>query len=237
MLDIVYYQGRNSEETLLQDFVLLQKEKKEIKISVEVFQEEEECIRRLWERPADLLFAAVEPEAEAGRGVAGWMFQKGRNRSMVLFARGREEVERCLNYYPFQVVLLPAGRDTLESVITEYLRENRKGFVDLRITTKQGVHFLDTREVCYLESWGHQITACCTKDRCCQFRGTLKKYEMLLEKCGFVRVHMSFLVNLRYCRSIEKEAVILKDGRSIPLSRDRKEWVRQALEEYHQDSF
>lgn len=60
----------------------------------------------------------------------------------------------------------------------------------------------------------------------------LFEYEELLADYGFIRCHNSFLVNTSFVRSIIKEnggGVLLETGIEIPVSKQRKEIVKQAL--------
>lgn len=61
---------------------------------------------------------------------------------------------------------------------------------------------------------------------------TLKEYEELLTDNGFLRVHQSHLINVRYVRSFEKQDggyLKMTDGTSVPISRQRKQQVLQQL--------
>lgn len=58
------------------------------------------------------------------------------------------------------------------------------------------------------------------------------EYEELLKGYGFLRCHQSHLVNKNYIKSWKKELgdfLVLIDGAELPVSRGKKEAVRQAL--------
>ncbi|RPD38243.1 LytR/AlgR family response regulator transcription factor [Chitinophaga barathri] len=60
----------------------------------------------------------------------------------------------------------------------------------------------------------------------------LFEYEEMLRPYGFVRCHQSHLVNRRHVRSILKDGgmdLLMEDGSRVPVSRDRKDKVRQEL--------
>ncbi len=60
----------------------------------------------------------------------------------------------------------------------------------------------------------------------------LFEYEELLADYGFVRCHNSFLINTSFVKSITKEngvGVLLENGTELPVSKQRKEIVKQAL--------
>lgn len=55
---------------------------------------------------------------------------------------------------------------------------------------------------------------------------TLKEYVELLSAHGFIRIHKSHLVNQRFVqRYLNEGAVVLSDGQSLPVSRQRKQEV------------
>lgn len=61
---------------------------------------------------------------------------------------------------------------------------------------------------------------------------TLKEYEELFSNDGFLRVHQSHLVNIKYVQSYEKQDggyLKLTDGSNISISRQRKEYVLSVL--------
>lgn len=58
------------------------------------------------------------------------------------------------------------------------------------------------------------------------------EYEALLKDYGFIRCHQSHLVNKKYVKSWVKEDgnyLVLSDGTQIPVSRQKKEGVKEAL--------
>ena len=61
---------------------------------------------------------------------------------------------------------------------------------------------------------------------------TLKEYEELLADAGFVRVHLSHLIQINQVRTLRRKygiQLILHDGTRIPVARSRKDDVLSAL--------
>lgn len=76
------------------------------------------------------------------------------------------------------------------------------------------------KDIKYFEADGHYINMTC-KDETVRTCGTMRDYEERLKNIGFIRIHKGVLVNFRYIRSVDKNAVILTCGKRLPLSRKR----------------
>lgn len=84
------------------------------------------------------------------------------------------------------------------------------------------------KDIRYFEVKGHQVTAF-FDDNEERVSGTLNEYEDRLKDVGFIRIHKSFLVNFRFIESVGKIAVILTDGSTLALSRNRVAETKRKL--------
>ncbi len=50
---------------------------------------------------------------------------------------------------------------------------------------------------------------------------------------GFFRCHRSYIVSMRYVRRVTKTAIVLENGREIPLSRGLYDAANQAFIQYN----
>lgn len=58
-------------------------------------------------------------------------------------------------------------------------------------------------------------------------RKCMHECESALSGKGFIRIHSGYIVNIDYCYKIEKQNMVLKNGERIPISRERREAVRE----------
>ncbi|MDR2620420.1 MAG: LytTR family DNA-binding domain-containing protein [Propionibacteriaceae bacterium] len=96
-------------------------------------------------------------------------------------------------------------------------------------------HRVDIADVCYLESYKHQITAH-TLSRPYAAAGPLRALEEELGAHGFFRINSGYLVNLRHVTGIRQSAVLLRGGRELQVSRARKQAFLVALADYIGDA-
>ena len=91
------------------------------------------------------------------------------------------------------------------------------------VVNAQKVYYKD---ILYIECNGHLITIK-TADRTYSMCGSLKKLEEELTPYQFIRVHKSFLVNMKQINVIHNDKIILTDNSSVLLSKSRRAEVRK----------
>lgn len=109
-----------------------------------------------------------------------------------------------------------------EAILTE-ARELVGSEKSNRITLR-----LMPEDIVYIEAAVHN-TELHTEDKCYVVREGINAWKERLPEEAFCSCHRSYLVNLLYVSHLEKEAVILDDGRQIPLSRKNSKDVNRAF--------
>ncbi len=83
--------------------------------------------------------------------------------------------------------------------------------------------------ILYMESQGRLVVMHLINDRCSmyQFYGSMTELEQRFEIFGFLRVHKSHLVNMRYIEIFQCKRLVLKGGIQIPSSTRRYSDLKQ----------
>lgn len=89
---------------------------------------------------------------------------------------------------------------------------------------------VSTDKIMFAEAFAH-LVAINIAGSSFEVKMTISEAEKLLGD-GFIRCHRSYIVGLRYIRSISKSDVILDNGKKIPLSRSSYNTVNQAFIRY-----
>lgn len=102
-----------------------------------------------------------------------------------------------------------------------------------QIIGKNASFSIATDAVRYIEVMNHTVLYH-TNIGTLQFRGSLTKAEQSFPKETFVRSGQSFLVNLRYVRSVHGDIILVGED-TIPLSRARRHDFLKRLAQYQSD--
>jgi two-component system LytT family response regulator len=114
----------------------------------------------------------------------------------------------------------------------ELLIQNNQKFEKIALPSSSGLKMVAISDIVRCES-DNNYTLFHFKDQSQYLASrTLKEYDELLSSDGFYRTHKSHLVNLKYVSEYVKGEggfVILEDGKSIDVSRRKKEGLIQIL--------
>lgn len=90
--------------------------------------------------------------------------------------------------------------------------------------------FLDIR---YFEIQGRMVTVHGAEENFTYY-GQIGTLEQRLADCGFCRCHKSYLINLRFVESYDRQEIILEGGERIPIAKRRYEAFGRAMLDYMQ---
>lgn len=96
----------------------------------------------------------------------------------------------------------------------------------LAVPVQHGFEFFDTNDIIRLESDGNYTKIFFKNKPILTISKTLKVYDEILSRKGFVRIHASHLINIRELKSYFKGIggyVVMSDGARIDVSKSRKE--------------
>lgn len=98
------------------------------------------------------------------------------------------------------------------------------------ITGLDSIIFLKIEDIMYLKADGKYTMIQTTAEHITSSKN-LKVFETMLPEAKFMRVHHSFLLNLKYIKKFQKEynTLVLENGAQIPVSKSRKDLLMQRL--------
>lgn len=90
---------------------------------------------------------------------------------------------------------------------------------------------VDVSGILYIEVYGHKTVLHTVKGKI-PVRQSLSSLESSLGGDPFIRCYRYFIVNMDYVQRINRDNFLMKDGREIPLSRDRSPLIRSRYLSY-----
>lgn len=168
----------------------------------------------------DALFLNIDMPGSNGMEIAE-KIRKNNLRVKIVFVSSQNDLAyKGYLYNAFRFV----RKSNLDQELCEAVKSLKETFSSQReylsFKTATGETFQSSKDIRYFESNGHFIDVVCN-DRTIRMCGILREYEEMMKDNGFIRIHKSYLVNFRYIRFIEKNAVFLTCGKELPLSRNR----------------
>ena len=105
---------------------------------------------------------------------------------------------------------------------------SRKKKSRIAVDTREGLRYIDTASILYVEVKGHKLIYHCVKGSF-EAWGTMKAACTELEPFGFALCNACYLVNLSRVMGVGQEMVTVEGGNELKMSRGRKKSFMDAL--------
>lgn len=217
----------NIRETL-QAALITDTQKRRIPVQLSVCASGSEFLK-LPQEKWDLVLMDVEMPGQNGIETARQL-RRVNDRAAIIFITNY--IQYALEGYEvqaFRYLLKPIDAAQFEQVVGTALDEiHHRQTAYLQLKGRSEIIRLAIDELIYAETErGHLLLH--TPCKVLECYSTMEKLEQELKQEAFFRCHSSFLVALEAVRQIEKQDVVLKDGTRVPVSKNRKKGMKQAL--------
>lgn len=117
----------------------------------------------------------------------------------------------------FRYILKRDIDQVLERYILQAMEQLAQGQEHLRLQSRDGEQTVPLETIRYLEVMDHSVSIY-AGGQTYELNATLSGLEQQLDEHGFLRVHKSFLVNMRFIRKFRSRECLLSDGTVLPVS-------------------
>lgn len=209
--------------------ILIECKQQGVEINIEKFSFGKELLKAHKYNAFDAVFLDIDMPEINGFDIAEKI------NTLIVFVTSHDElVYSSLKFRPFRFIRKTHLEDelpeTIAAVNSEISKQNAGRKFSFR--TKTGEVFLDVGNIEYIEIYGHWLRVSVAGGEPLECYGSLTTLEEQLAELDFVRVHKSYLVNLKYIYSIEKTLIILDNKTAIPLSRYKAADVKDRFKKY-----
>ncbi len=167
----------------------------------------------------DMAFLDIDFEGEDYNGIDIARRLRGVNKKAILFF-----VTNFIDYAPagyevqaFRYILKRDRNDVLERYIMQAIEQMADEREFMNISDGDADLEFPLDDISYMEVLNHEVIIHRKEGRHSLF-ASLSSLEEQLEKYGFLRIHNSYLVNMRYIQKYRSRECILTDGTVLPSS-------------------
>lgn len=203
------------------------------------FRNGKDFLQAYKENEFDIVFLDINIPSDEGFNVAKAVRDSLSKCSIIFMTSYSELVYDCFEYQPFDFI----RKDKTENLNKKLQQTVKRLMVQMKMFKKIELENSFSRQIAvpiskiiYLESDKHYINYYIKGEKeVFRSRDTLRDKEIIFKNYDFVRIHKSYLVNLRYVDLIDKskDEVGLKDMKKrLPMSRNLKKDVVQKYKNY-----
>ena len=199
-------------------------EKNNIEYKIDVFESAEKFLFS-WEYDAvyDVIILDIRMKNMSGMDLARSIRLKD-SEVIIIFITGLDDyVFDGYNVSAFNYLLKPINEDKIFSVldkVKEKLEKDKKDKNFLILSKGKNIFKIDCDDIYYVIAFDHYIDIH-DKNNIYTFNRKISELENLLPSQNFVRCHRSYIVNIKYVKSINKNSLILENDIKIPISKTR----------------
>lgn len=170
------------------------------------------------DKPCDLLLLDIEMRGLNGMELAKRLRSNGDMLPIVFITGYSDYIAEGYDVEALHYLLKPVAKRKLFAVLDKYVEKRYVKTDELLIETADGATHISADRITYIEAFGRKTAVHLSDDTIIDCTMSISKFSAM-QVNGFVSSHRSYIVNLRYVRSIGKVQITLDNGDNIPISR------------------
>ncbi len=206
---------------------LLSEYPKKINCNITEFSNPHEFLQSAEVQQYDIVFIDIMLGDKNGID-AGAEFAEKQPYSSIIFMSANAEYFKDVYKVPHIYFLTKElERERFFDAVTRAVANIRRESVT--VETKNGTYKIVLRDVLCFESNLKHTRVCLADGSIAEYNVNLKEIEALLPEKNFVRIHQSFIVNMRYITRYDRKNVVLKEMKTVPISRTYSVKAREEI--------
>ncbi|MCM1167551.1 MAG: LytTR family DNA-binding domain-containing protein [Ruminococcus sp.] len=183
------------------------------------------------DKPCSLLLLDIEMNRMSGMELARKLRAKGDMLPIVFVTGYSEYMSEGYEVEALHYLLKPVGREKLFAVLDRYIKR-RAPENEIVLECGEGAVHVSPDSIVYCEAMGKKTAVRLSDGKTLECASGISALKELLPE-GFAACHRSYIVNLRFVRSIGRAELSLDDGGAIPVSRRLYKEVNEKFIAYY----
>ncbi len=199
-------------------------------IHINEYESAEEFLFDYPDNPCSLLLLDIEMRGINGMELAKKLREKNDMLPIIFITGYSEYISDGYDVEALHYLLKPLNEEKLFAVLDKYIRRHSVKSEEILVTSADGSAHISADSISYIEAFGRKTQIHLSDNTVIDCNMGIGKFEDIR---GFIHSHRSYIVNLRYVRSIGKASVFLDFGVEVPLSRRLYNEVNKKFIEFY----
>ena len=212
-------------------------ENREIPFQMAAFCSGEELLKHNEDRLFDIAFLDISMNAVSGMDAAEYLRDRNRKICIVFVTGYMDYVLEGYKVGAFRYLVKDSLEISFEECMEAVLKKFHIDTDEICLEFTDETRYLKADEICLVESRGHKLLFLAASDQ--RVIGTmnrkLSEMESLLGRYGFLRVHQSYMVNMRYIVNIVSYRLEMQQKITLRIPKNRYQYVKREYAFYKGD--
>lgn len=219
------------ERQIIKDYCARYGEENRLSVSVIEFENAGALLKSKEAREADVMFLDIYMEGASGIDAARILRAKGFDGAFVFTTSSRDHYAEGFDVAALHYLVKPVCWEDFCEAMRRVLHRPAPPKRRLCVTSGRTELEVDVSGILYIEVYGHR-TILHTVSGEITVRQPLSALEESLGGEPFIRCYRYLIVNMDYVQRLTEDSFVMKDGREIPLSRDKRPFIRSSYLAY-----
>lgn len=177
----------------------------------------------------DIIFMDIFMSGENGIQTSKKIRQYCQRVKIIFMSTSREFALESYDVFAYGYLLKPLEHEKLKVLLDKYIKEVEANEKSLAIYTKGNINNIRYADIVYIESKNTAVIIHTADKEKYKIYDKLDNIELRLENRRFLRCHQSYIINMDYVISVDKEFKTKTDERVLI----RKRSLREIKEKYY----
>ena len=221
MINIVICEDELEQRNIIKKYINDISKGISVKFELLEFESAEEfLLNKIEFKNVDIFILDINMNGMSGMDLARLIREKDDISEIIFVTSLLDYIQEGYTVRAYRYLLKPINYEELKTHLLSCINDIKKKKDNFMMIENKGiVHKVPINEIMYIEVAKKELTIY-AKENSYKTKSSMDKIEKELEKFDFYRCHKSYLVNMKYIETIDKNEIII-NGNKIPVSKHR----------------
>lgn len=214
---------------LIKEKILETSKKLNIPVNISIFTNGTELL--IDKNKFDIIFLDTDMNDITGIQIANCIRITNNTTKLIFISDNDELVFQVLKYQPYRFIRKRYLNNELKEAILSFFQSAKNSNTFICRTGNINIP-VNLNEICFFEIFGHNIEVH-TVNKKFHITGTLNTLQNQLEPFGFMRIHKSYLVNIKHILNFDSKNITMSNMIVLPFSKYRNAEFKRKIKDYN----